>query len=103
MLENYGVVANICINRRKGSFNNIIVDGLLYVECHSIERINAWMDSYRTILNSFETTVQNWKSWDYIVFIVILFKEMLEKKKSLNHFYIKLELIIRYLRKSLLL
>ena len=49
--EKYGVVANICINRRNGTTNNAIVDELLYAERYSIERTNAWMDSYRTIIN----------------------------------------------------
>ncbi len=59
VLENHGMVANICLNRRNGIPNNAIVDELLYAERYSIERTNAWMDSYRTILNRFETTVKN--------------------------------------------
>lgn len=80
-LEKYGVVANICINRRNGTTNNAIVDELLYAERYSIERTNAWMDSYRTIINRFETTVKNWESWNYIAFIIILIRKCLRKRK----------------------
>lgn len=81
VLETHGVVANICINKRNGIINNTIVDELLYAERYSIERTNAWMDCYRTILNRFETTVRNWESWNYIAFMVILLKKCLRKRK----------------------
>ncbi|MCI6670998.1 MAG: IS5/IS1182 family transposase, partial [Prevotella sp.] len=42
---------------------------------------NAWMDSYRTVLNRFETTVRNWESWNYIAFMVILLRKCLRKRK----------------------
>ncbi len=77
----HGVVSNICINKRNGTPNNTIVDELLYAERYTIERTNAWMDSYRTILNRFETTVRNWESWNYIAFMVILLRKCLRKRK----------------------
>lgn len=77
----HGVVSNICINKRNGTPNNTVVDELLYAERYAIERTNAWMDSYRTILNRFETTVRNWESWNYIAFMVILLRKCLRKRK----------------------
>lgn len=79
--KSYGVVANICINKKNGTANgSIVLDELLYREQYSIERTNAWMDSYRTILNRFDTTLRNWKSWNYIAFSVILLKKCLRKR-----------------------
>ena len=66
----------------------IVLDELLYRERYSIERTNAWMDSFRTILNRFDTTLRNWESWNYIAFSVMLLRKCARKKKSLNHFII---------------
>lgn len=85
VLKSYGVVANICIYKRNGTTNDcILLDELLYRERYSIERTNAWIDCYRTILNRFDTTLKNWESWNYIAFSVLLLRKC--SKKSLNHF-----------------
>ncbi|MCT4615936.1 MAG: IS5/IS1182 family transposase, partial [Marinifilaceae bacterium] len=42
---------------------------------------NAWMDSYRTLLNRFDTKVSSWKGWNFISFIVIALKKF-KKNKS---------------------
>lgn len=68
------VVANICINKRRENADEFLVDDKLYAERYSIERTNAWMDSFRTILNRFDTTVANWTSWNYLAFAVLLLK-----------------------------
>ena len=48
-----------------------LLDELLYKERYSIERTNAWMDSYRSVLNRFDTTQTSWEGWNYIAFIPI--------------------------------
>ena len=32
------------------------------------------MDSYRSVLNMFDTTLASWEGWNYIAFILILMK-----------------------------
>jgi transposase len=79
----YGVIANTALNHRNRSeHENVLFDELLYEQRYTIERTNAWMDSYRTLLNRFETTVANWKAFNYIAFIVVLFKNINKNKKS---------------------
>ena len=48
-----GVFPNVDFNYRNGDNNNeyYMLDELLYKERFTIERTNAWMDSFRTILN----------------------------------------------------
>ena len=58
------------------------LDELLYKERYSIERTNAWLDSFRTLLNRFDTTISSWKSFNYIAFMVILLKKIERTKKS---------------------
>ena len=59
----------------------IFVDDELYAERYSIERTNAWMDSFRTLLNRFDTTVSSWISWNYLTFAVLLLKKISRKQK----------------------
>ena len=57
--------------------DDIFVDDELYAERYSIERTNAWMDSFRTLLNRFSS----WMFWNYLVFAVLLLKKILRKQK----------------------
>ena len=82
VLNTDGIVANICINKRNGTGNDsIVLDELLYRERYYIERTNVWIDSYRTILNRFDTTLRNWESWNYIAFSVMLLRKCVRKRK----------------------
>ena len=79
----YGVFANVDFNHRNGDHNeDRALDEVLYRERYSIERTNAWLDSFRTLLNRFETKVSSWKAFNYIAFIVILLRKIDKKKKS---------------------
>lgn len=80
-LDRNGVVANICISGRRTQSDNIFIDEQLYAERYSVERTNAWMDSYRTLLNRFDTTVGSWESWNYLAFAVLLLKKISRKRK----------------------
>ena len=75
------VIANICINKRRENADDIFVDDELYAERYSIERTYAWMDSFRTLLNRFDTTVSSWMSSNYLAFAVLLLKKISRKQK----------------------
>ena len=76
----YRVITNTVLNSRNGSENeNILFDDELYRHRYTIENTNAWLDSYRTILNRFEVITINWKSFNYIAFIVMLFEDINKK------------------------
>lgn len=81
MLERKEITPNICINKQRKDADDIMVDDLLYAERYSIERTNAWMDSYRSVLNRFDTTLASWESWNYLAFAVILLKKISLKRK----------------------
>lgn len=79
----YGIITNTAVNPRNGTNDEIIIfDEILYEQRYTIERTNAWMDSYRTLLNRFETTVSSWKAFCYIAFITIFLKKIYKNKKS---------------------
>jgi len=71
--EKKQIQANICFNKRNGvpSDRDEYFDKELYKERYNIERTNAWMDSFRTLLNRFDTTVTSWKGVNFLAFIVI--------------------------------
>ena len=79
----HGIFANVDINARNGDGDeDKLLDEVLYKERYSIERTNAWLDSFRTLLNRFDTTVSSWKSFNYIAFMVIFLKKIDKRKKS---------------------
>ena len=47
-------------HKRRENSDDIFVDDELYAERGAIERTNAWLDSFRTLLNRFDTTVSSW-------------------------------------------
>ena len=79
-----GIFPNMAFNFRNGNNNDEIylLDELLYEERYSIERTNSWMDSYRSVLNRFDTTIAGWESFNYIAFIIILLKKINKNKNK---------------------
>ena len=80
--EKKEINANICFNKRNGesSDRDEYFDQQLYDERYSIERTNAWMDSFRSLLNRFDTTVSSWLGFNYLAFMVIALKKFKTKK-----------------------
>ena len=77
------VFPNVAFNKRRGKQGEEeFLDELLYKQRYCIERTNAWMDSYRNVLNRFDTTLSSWKAWNYIAFILILLKKTRKGEKS---------------------
>jgi transposase len=83
--------ANICFNKRNGNIDrNHYFNKPLYDKRYAVERTNTWMDSYRSLLNRFDTTLESCKGFNYLAFMVIALKKIQEEKqeKSSNHIYI---------------
>ena len=80
-----GIIANICENKRNQkspSEAEHYFDKKLYKERYAIERSNAWMDSFRSVLNRFDTTVSSWIGFNYLAFIVLGLRKFKQKRKS---------------------
>ena len=68
--------ANICFNKRNANTDrDEYFDQELYDQRYAIERTNAWMDSFRSLLNRFDTTIASWIGFNYLAFIVIALKK----------------------------
>ena len=73
--------ANICFNKRNGNTDREeYFDQDLYDERYAVELTNAWMDSYRSLLNRFDTTIGSWKGFNYLAFFVITIKKIKKRK-----------------------
>ena len=73
--------ANICFNKRNGNKDrDEYFDPERYKQRYAIERTNAWMDSFRSLLNRFDTTVASWIGFNYLSCIVISLKKFKNKK-----------------------
>ena len=54
------VFPNVAFSKRRGKQREEeFLDELLYKQRYCIERTNAWMDSYRSVLNRFDTTLSS--------------------------------------------
>ncbi len=79
--SNKDINANICFNKRNGNTDrDEYFDQELYKQRYAVERSNAWMDSFRSLLNRFDTTVASWVGFNYLSFIVIALKKFKKKK-----------------------
>ena len=76
------IIANIDFNKRnsKNTDNQPLPDDELYKERFSVERTNAWIDAFKSLLVRFETKSQTWMSLHYSAFALILIRN------KTNHF-----------------
>ena len=76
--------ANVCFNKRNGNSQDReeYFDQDLYDQRYAVERTNAWMDSFRSLLNRFDTTVESWKGFNYLAFFVIALKKFKKRKNK---------------------
>jgi len=73
--------ANICFNKRNGNVDrDEYFDKELYDQRYAVERTNAWMDSFRSLLNRFDTTTESWKGFNYLAFTSIALKKFKKKQ-----------------------
>ena len=79
--EKKEINANVCFNKRNGDTDrDEYFDPLLYSQRYKIERTNAWMDSFRSLLNRFDTSIASWLGFNYLAFITIALKKFNKKK-----------------------
>lgn len=68
------IILNVDENKRNKSHENdeeAYFDTELYESRYMIERTNAWIDSFRSVLSRFDTTVVSWKSMNILACLTI--------------------------------
>ncbi len=74
-----GIEANIAQNPRSGKSEpaaDSYFDDELYRQRTAIERTNAWLDSFKTLLVRYETKVENWLAFHFLAFAVLLLRKI---------------------------
>ncbi len=76
--ESIDCIANVDFNKRnaKNPDYQFLFDEELYTERFSVERTNAWIDAFKTLLVRFEVTARNWMSFHYLAFSMILLRRL---------------------------
>jgi transposase len=71
----------VLIKRNGNTDRDEYFDKVLYDQRYAVERTNAWMDNYRSLLNRFDTTTQSWKGLIHLAFMSIALKKIKKKQK----------------------
>ncbi len=74
-----GIEANIAQNPRSGQKEaaaDLYFDEKLYRQRTAIERTNAWLDGFKTLLVRYETNVDNWLAFHFLAFTVLLLRKI---------------------------
>lgn len=81
ILDKEGIIMNVPPNRRNTKFldSDQLLDEEMYKERFVIERTNAWIDSFRTLLVRQDTTIESWWAWHFIAFTSWMIKHRLQK------------------------
>lgn len=76
------IITNIDFNKRnsKSIDNQVLIDDELYEERFYVERTNAWIDAFKTLLVRFETKSKTWMSLHSLAVSLILIRH----KNDLN-------------------
>ena len=78
--SNKQIEANIEVNERNKQENlstdYVYFDDLLYKRRFVVERMNAWIDSFKALLIRFETSVKAWMQLHFLAFCVLLCRKL---------------------------
>ncbi len=70
------------IKKNKQSDAYVYFDDLLYKRRFVIERMNAWIDSFKALLIRFETKISTWMALHFLAFTVLLCRKILHYYKN---------------------
>ena len=76
LCNQHEIIDNIDQNKRNGCVSENVFDQVLYKCRFVIERTNAWLDAFKSILVRFETNKIHWKALHLIAFCVILLRQL---------------------------
>lgn len=74
----HGIITNIVKNKRNGHASDndgYLFDSELYEERFAVERTNAWIDGFKSLLVRYETNAKHWSGLHYLAFSFILLRK----------------------------
>jgi transposase len=79
--EGLEISPNIAINKRNGADHDYLLDDELYEGRFVVERTNAWLDAFKSLLMRYETKARNWLGQHYMVFSIIFLRKILNTEE----------------------
>jgi hypothetical protein len=79
------IVTNIPRNRRATDWqtdDDTLLDPKLYRHQFVIEQMNAWLDSFKTLLVRYEICLENWLAFHWRAFVVLLLRKIAHSPPS---------------------
>ena len=79
--QKHQIMANVPENKRNTtspSLQSYFFDEEMYRYRYTIERTNAWCDSYRTLLVRHDTSIDSWSAWHYLFVIIQWIKKIVK-------------------------
>lgn len=79
--ETLEINPNIAINKRNGGDHDYLLDDELYEGRFVVERTNAWLDGFKSLLVRYETKASNWLGQHYLIFAIIFLRRFAQTEK----------------------
>lgn len=85
ILDKEEIILNTPPNRRNGSRldSESILDEEMYKERFAVERTNAWIDSFRSLLVRQDTSLSSWWAWHFLAFAAWMIKHKIQPQGKL--------------------
>jgi len=86
LCDDLGIIPNFDINKRNSKDpdqNDYMFDNQLYKERFVVERTNAWIDGFKSLIIRYETNASHWLGLHYLAFSVILLRKAEKAPKKL--------------------
>jgi len=86
LCDDLGIIPNFDINKRNSKDpdqNDYMFDNQLYKERFVVERTNAWIDGFKSLIIRYETNARHWLGLHYLAFSVILLRKAEKAPKKL--------------------
>lgn len=72
---------NIAINKRSGGNYDYLLDDELDEGRFVVERTNAWLDGFKSLLVRYQTKTRNWLGQHYLIFAIIFLRKFAQSEK----------------------
>jgi transposase len=79
LCEKFGIIPNFDFQKRNAKNpdqNDYYFDSQLYKERFAVERTNAWIDGFKSLLIRYETNARHWLGLHYLAFSCILLRRV---------------------------
>ena len=85
LCERKGIVPNVDFNKRNGvehTNRSYAFDNDMYRKRFVVERTNAWIDNFRTLLIRHERKAKNWLQFHHLAFLILFLQKFFNIQRT---------------------